>query len=696
MIAAIDTSSQYNLYSRLQEIFDDCLSKCNEIEELEIALAKISTDKNLSKLFKSEGIEYRVSKINARIKYLHSISKNENVLSWRPWNHLKKQHRFRVVLLKVDDKYITWGEDARTIALANQQGVERVPNEDGDKVAYFEFDSNLKATYTRNIQQGVVFSDELNIEPAENRLQTPAHILELVRACFNEKIQFDPTSNPEHTTGAETSYDQRMNCLIHSWIGFGNAYMFPPSQNIHKYIDKLCDEVEKRNVLEAIVLLKDGLIDSRGTAVCHWRHSLNLINPDTGKPIEHKNCVFVYFGDCPDNFVKVFGEYGAITYLKSQNLINPFLLREDSLNLEIYGKYEIQELEKSIARHGILEEVRAVALTCTLSSGHRRTLSVQSLAIKSLFLLEIIYSLSKSGATQLPLHLLQKLQLHYIPVKYVKFNSRAEQKRALIDSNLQRPKTLLQKYNEAKEYETIEAEESERRRKSGLKQNSSNPSCNQLHNEKSVTGSRTRDELREKKGTTRDIVAAKFGLGSGENYRRLSKVMDAVKALEKVGNSEKAEQLIEVANKNVAAAYKAVSLSHTAPPIGSKCRVTDDHPKYEGQDVVVKSHPAKGWNEVRFTNGTLDKIPDFMLEILEAPTPVAPKSKKQEEKLKAASLGIPAFGLPAVVRNDGIEDEEARADITKKFNDLMSVVKSLTDKQVQQLYGAIKPRLQIN
>ena len=108
------------------------------------------------------------------------------------------------------------------------------------------------------------------------------------------------------------------------------------------------------------------------------------------------------------------------------------------------------------------------------------------------------------------------LQLNWdsIPVEIRAFPNRLSELEALLSENLARSKTREQKVREANSWKEVESARAKQRQEAGLK-------IDEPDNLMDIFSE-------GRKGTTRDLVAAKVGLGSGVTYTKAAKVVTQI------------------------------------------------------------------------------------------------------------------------------------------------------------------------
>ncbi|MBW4628982.1 MAG: ParB N-terminal domain-containing protein [Brasilonema octagenarum HA4186-MV1] len=197
---------------------------------------------------------------------------------------------------------------------------------------------------------------------------------------------------------------------------------------------------------------------------------------------------------------------------------DPRVLQPHSRNSSIYGENEdITELVRLI-RHS--QWVRPLVITKegTIISGHRRWKAVLELGWKT------------------------------VPVEVREFPDEITELQTLLLENANRSKTTEQKVREGKAWFEIESKAAKKRMSEGGK--------------KSASGDKGMENfpylcLSSTKGTTRDRLAQRVGIGSGRTYAKASKVVEFIDQQACLGNLQEAEELRQLLNtKSIDAAYQ--------------------------------------------------------------------------------------------------------------------------------------------
>ncbi len=202
------------------------------------------------------------------------------------------------------------------------------------------------------------------------------------------------------------------------------------------------------------------------------------------------------------------------------HLVDPTTLRPHPLNFSIYGDAEDVSALVELIRAS--EWVRPLVINQhnNIISGHRRCMAVQILGWKT------------------------------VPVEVREFPSEEAELEALLLENASREKTREQKVREAEAWERVERAKAKQRQQLAAA----------MTNQK--LGKETNETLVENfpqasKGKSRDKVAKLVGLGSGRNYAKAKKVVEAINELKFHGDIEGALDLRKVLNEqSVDAALK--------------------------------------------------------------------------------------------------------------------------------------------
>lgn len=195
--------------------------------------------------------------------------------------------------------------------------------------------------------------------------------------------------------------------------------------------------------------------------------------------------------------------------------VDPLQLKPHPRNSSIYGEDEdVTELVNLIQETGWVKPL-VVNNRGIIISGHRRWKAILKLGWKT------------------------------VPVEVREFPDEIAELQALLLENASRSKTVEQKVREASAWKNIEKEKAKKR---------------QLAAQNNHAGRAVPEnfpELFKEKGETRDRLAKLVGLGSGRNYSKAAKVVDAIDEQTSTGNLETAQALRSVLNgQSVDAATK--------------------------------------------------------------------------------------------------------------------------------------------
>lgn len=194
-------------------------------------------------------------------------------------------------------------------------------------------------------------------------------------------------------------------------------------------------------------------------------------------------------------------------------------LRVYPKNLEVYGEENVDDLIKSIKEIGI-QHALIVTTSGLIISGNRRYKAARLLGLKE------------------------------VPVDVRAYKDELDEWETLLECNTQREKTTEQRGKEGLLREEIEKKRAEKRMLGGVK-------IDPLQH------------VAEGIGNTRDIVAKKVGLGSGENYRRVKYVLEHSKEFPE----EQAKVLKKLLEESTRIAYNIVKeglVDRLTPDIISK------------------------------------------------------------------------------------------------------------------------------
>jgi len=198
------------------------------------------------------------------------------------------------------------------------------------------------------------------------------------------------------------------------------------------------------------------------------------------------------------------------------NKVDPKNLKNHLLNIKLYSDKPDEELKKLIDENGILEPI-VITTDNTIISGHRRNQCAKMLGLK-----------------EVPVIIRQDL------------TDPLEIEKTLILSNKQREKTTELKAREYQRLKEIEAEQAEKRMKTGK----TDPKVNLPEG--------------QKKGQSRDIAAKEVGM-SGSTAEKASKVVEKIDELEEAGEVEEAAELRETLNKSVSGAARKIAPEKPKP-----------------------------------------------------------------------------------------------------------------------------------
>jgi phage N-6-adenine-methyltransferase len=158
--------------------------------------------------------------------------------------------------------------------------------------------------------------------------QTPPVVLELVRSFA--PIALDVATAPDNPTGAARFYTEADDGLAQPWAldaDGGLVWDQPPYSNSKAWLGKAVAEAALGAEIIALVASRTGakyfepVFDA--DALCFWRGRLTFHSADTGAPVlDGKgrpmpapfDSVFVYWGNRPAKFRRVFGNKGRVLY----------------------------------------------------------------------------------------------------------------------------------------------------------------------------------------------------------------------------------------------------------------------------------------------------------------------------------------------------------------------------------------------
>lgn len=154
----------------------------------------------------------------------------------------------------------------------------------------------------------------VTINSHDDEWYTPAVYIEAAREVMGS-IDLDPASNDfaNETVKASVYYDEARNGLEQEW--WGNIWLNPPysSALIQQFAEKLADSLFR----QAIVLVNNAtetawfrtLIENADAVVFPTgRIKYRKRDGEKGTPLQGQ--AFIYFGDAPGRFLKVFSEFG--------------------------------------------------------------------------------------------------------------------------------------------------------------------------------------------------------------------------------------------------------------------------------------------------------------------------------------------------------------------------------------------------
>ena len=172
--------------------------------------------------------------------------------------------------------------------------------------------------------------------------------------------------------------------------------------------------------------------------------------------------------------------------------VNIKKLKPHPLNIKLYGEEEVDEgLVASIKEKGILVPI-VIKEDKTIISGHRRWVAAKKAGLKT------------------------------IPARVATFKTKLSEKEAILDFNRNREKTFSQKMAEAELSEEIEGERAKGRSLAGKK----------IEDPRLNLAGGVKETLRVNlpgvsKGRAREIISKKVGIGSGVQYRKSKKIVEA-------------------------------------------------------------------------------------------------------------------------------------------------------------------------
>lgn len=260
-------------------------------------------------------------------------------------------------------------------------------------------------------------------------------------------------------------------------------------------------------------------------------------------------------------------------------------------NAEIYGMDEdVSDLVEKIKRSGQVHTLVVTSKGIVLA-GHRR--------IKAC----------------------KKLGINEVDVEIRDFDTPEQEIEYIIDNNATREKTNEQKAREAIVLKQTLSALAEKRKLSKLKQNqmSDMPKMAQRETESiKVPNSALRDDDVLEQGKTRDIIAPKVGLKSGQEVDRAIKTVKKIDELKEEGRTEEAELLCGVMNnRSISAAENlAKNIDNVEIPeedrksIQSGCKSPNSYIKKANEKVeTFKNEP------VEKENSNNEKLENILSEI---------------------------------------------------------------------------------
>jgi len=149
---------------------------------------------------------------------------------------------------------------------------------------------------------------------------TPQKYIDSVYAVMGE-IDIDPASNDiaNKTVDAKTYYTKETNGLDKPW--YGNVFLNPPynQPDIKYFINKLIEEYNLGNTLQAILLTNDNtdttwFQDALKTSSCVCLHSgrINFYKPNNTTTSPTNGQSFFYFGKNIQGFFNEFSKHGIV------------------------------------------------------------------------------------------------------------------------------------------------------------------------------------------------------------------------------------------------------------------------------------------------------------------------------------------------------------------------------------------------
>lgn len=148
----------------------------------------------------------------------------------------------------------------------------------------------------------------------DNEWYTPAEYIEAAREAMGS-IDLDPASNDfaNKTVKAGTYYTEETDGLSKEW--FGNIWLNPPYQT--SLIGRFADKLNESNFNQAIVLVNNASetqwfqkMAEKATAFVWHLGRIRFEKRDGAHGVPLQGQIFLYFGNNPDGFLKVFTKYG--------------------------------------------------------------------------------------------------------------------------------------------------------------------------------------------------------------------------------------------------------------------------------------------------------------------------------------------------------------------------------------------------
>jgi hypothetical protein len=149
-------------------------------------------------------------------------------------------------------------------------------------------------------------------------------ILHLARETFNcRQICLDPCTAIDNPTKAQYFFTESDNFLKQSpSMIYENCWMNPPFSKPAPFLEKMVDWYKSGYVIQAIALLKTGVLHNQSTSriveqssgICFWRSPRIAFIDANGKPKKKADfdCVLIYYGKDVVRFCNAFSRYGII------------------------------------------------------------------------------------------------------------------------------------------------------------------------------------------------------------------------------------------------------------------------------------------------------------------------------------------------------------------------------------------------